>query len=128
VDSDTERAVRIVPHPNSREQAELYASDAPDRWHAQRDGYMLMPDEGLLQAWWVTLGIQIREIVSEPKRRVTCVVCGEEIINHRETFTEGRPHCRRCAGEDSYYALTGAYAGKLPLYIRSRKQRSASIG
>lgn len=116
VDTDTERAVRIVPHPHSRERASLYAPDAPDRWHAQRDGYMVMPVEELLQARWVTLAIPIQEVISEPKGRAICEICGEEIINHREVITEGRPHCPRCAGAESYYALTGAPVGKLPLY------------
>ncbi len=103
VDTDTGRSVRIVPHPLSRLRAEVYALDAPGRWHAQRDGYQMMPTDELLRARWVALAVNIRDIISEPKGRSVCAGCGEEIINHREIVMNGLPCCRSCAGLDGYF-------------------------
>ncbi|HEX8967157.1 MAG TPA: FmdE family protein, partial [Chloroflexota bacterium] len=41
IDRRTGRGVRIWPHPQARMLAERYAPDAPDRWHAQLQGYCL---------------------------------------------------------------------------------------
>jgi formylmethanofuran dehydrogenase subunit E len=114
VDTETERALRIVPQPHSREWAAAYMPDAPDHWHAQRDGYKLIPAEELLRAHWVTLNSSMDTLISEPKGRVHCTLCGEEIINHREVIEAGAPYCPRCAGADPYYTVTGGYAGVLP--------------
>jgi formylmethanofuran dehydrogenase subunit E len=103
VDTDTGRAVRIVPQPTSRTSAVAWAPGAPDRWHAQRDGYRLMPAGELLQARPVSLIVSMGEIVSEPRGRSNCSRCGEEVINHRETYVDGQPRCLRCAGLDLYF-------------------------
>ncbi len=103
VDTETGRAVRVWPRRGARQQAAEYAPDANDRWHAQRDGYMAMPTDELLQAEWVTLLVPVAEIVGRPHVRVDCTRCGEEVINQREVLIEGRVYCRTCAGEP--YAL-----------------------
>src|SRR5512140_767803 len=48
VDTQTERAVRIVPHREARHIAEAYAEEERGRWKAQLLGYQRMPDEALL--------------------------------------------------------------------------------
>ena len=107
VDTETERAVRISPHPQARERAALYAPDAPDRWHAQRDAYQVMPVAELLEARPVTLTLSLREIISRPGLRVPCEACGEEVMNEREMIVEGKVLCRTCAGLDRYYSDAG---------------------
>jgi hypothetical protein len=57
----------------------------------------------------VTLTTPIEAIVSRPGIRVNCDVCGEEIMNERETHHEGLILCRACAGH-SYYRLPYAVA------------------
>jgi formylmethanofuran dehydrogenase subunit E len=102
VDSRTERAFRIAPSPHSRALALTYAPDARSRWHAQLFAYQIMPDDELLVAQPVTLRVSLEALLSKPGRRVTCEVCGEEIINEREVVHEGTVLCRACAGERYY--------------------------
>jgi formylmethanofuran dehydrogenase subunit E len=104
VDTETGRAVRISPSKEARSLASRYAPDAPDRWHAQLEGYRVMPAGELLRAEWVSLTVSLEEIISRPGVRVLCANCGEEILNERGVTSEGRTLCRPCAGLDSYYA------------------------
>jgi formylmethanofuran dehydrogenase subunit E len=50
----------------------------------------------------VRLTTPIEAIVSRPGMRVDCDVCGEEIMNERETKREGLTLCHACA-ERGYY-------------------------
>jgi formylmethanofuran dehydrogenase subunit E len=102
VDSETEQAVRIAPHPEARQTALIYQPDAKSHWQAQLYGYQIMPDSELLIARPVQLTFSLQQLLSKPGKRVTCSVCGEEIINEREVFQDGRLMCRACAG-DCYY-------------------------
>lgn len=104
VDTTTERAVRIYPHPDAREQAAAYAPDAASRWHAQLAAYQFMPADELLCFQWVTLNESLRAILSIPGHRVNCEMCGEEILNEREILHEGTVLCKACAGL-AYYSL-----------------------
>jgi formylmethanofuran dehydrogenase subunit E len=104
VDRDSERAMRISPHPQARTGAMQYAPDAPDHWHAQLIAYQVMPDRELLRAQSVQLTIDMAAIVSRPGLRVICACCGEEIMNEREVLRSGETLCRACAGEGRYYA------------------------
>ncbi len=103
-DTRTGQAVRVWPHLAARLRAPDHAPDAPDRWHAQRDGYQVMPDAELLRAEPVTLELDLVAIVSRPGRRVVCAACGEEVVNEREVVVGDRPRCRGCAGERYYRA------------------------
>ncbi len=102
VDTQTNRAIRIIPAPRSRQCACEYAPDAPDRWHAQLAAYQVMPAEELLVAQDVSLGVSMTAILSRHGLRVVCESCGEDIINEREVRRAGRILCRSCAG-DGYY-------------------------
>jgi formylmethanofuran dehydrogenase subunit E len=105
VDIETRRAVRIVPQLASRERAWLYATEASTRWQAQLLGYQRMPVNELLRAQSVSLTFSLEKLLSKDGYRVTCQMCGEEIINEREVEQDGRILCRACAGQ-RYYALT----------------------
>ena len=103
VDRDSERAIRVSPHPQARTCAPQYAPDAPDHWHAQLAAYQVMPDHELLRAQSVQLTIDMAAIVSRPGLRVICACCGEEIMNEREVLRGSETLCRACAGQDRYY-------------------------
>lgn len=105
VDTQTGRAVRIVPSAQSRQLAKSYAPEAESRWHAYLYGYQRMPDEELFAIQEVILDVSLTEILSKDGYRVNCDLCGEEIINERELYREGLTLCRSCAGEQ-YYHLT----------------------
>ena len=102
VDVQSEKAIRIAPHPNSRHYAADYASEARNRWEAMLFGYQRMESDKLLIAQPVRLTLSVAEIISRAGARVTCEVCGEEIVNEREIRRNGSILCRSCAG-NSYY-------------------------
>lgn len=104
VDTETEATIRIWPHPESRDRANLYAPDERSRWHTMLEAYQVMPAEELLCWQHVEMSISMQEIISRPGMRVNCDVCGEEIINERELVHDGLTLCRACAG-DSYYRV-----------------------
>ena len=102
VDTETGQAVRVIPHPDSRDRAWQYASGAEDNWHAMFEGYQVMPDEELLIAEFVQLTVSMEEIISRPGMRVVCDRCGEEISNQREVKLGDETLCCSCAGEGYY--------------------------
>jgi formylmethanofuran dehydrogenase subunit E len=104
VDTKSERAFRLVPHPQARTVARDYAPNARNRWEAMLLGYQQMPTEALLVKQVVQLLTPVAQLISKAGRRVNCDRCGEEIINERETLRAGRPLCRACAGP-AYYQL-----------------------
>lgn len=102
VDTATERALRIIPHPQARTLAAKYAPEASDRWHAQLLGYQAMPPDELLLSQDVMLTVSLQAIVSQHGRRVICEGCGEDIINEREVKRNGHTLCFACAS-GAYY-------------------------
>jgi len=102
VDTLTEQAIRIAPRTEARELAWNYAPFACNKWEAQLIGYQHIPDDLLLDWRWVELNVPVKKIVGQPGKRVSCEICGEEIINQREVTREGMILCKSCAGE-SYF-------------------------
>lgn len=99
VDSETERGVRIWPHPQARERANSLFSDAKSRWHAQLEAYQVMSHTELFCFREVGLNFSLSDLISRPGIRFNCAVCGEEILNEREVLLDGQTVCRSCAGE-----------------------------
>ncbi len=106
IDSQTGQAVRVAPRTNIRELAREYAPSARNKWEAQLIGYQHIPDELLLCWQEVELTVPIKQIIGQPGKRAVCEICGEEIINQRETLREGLTLCKSCAGE-SYFRFVG---------------------
>jgi len=98
VDTQTERAVRIVPRREARRLAVEYAPEARNRWEAQLVGYQRMPDEFLFSWQAVALTTPLQTLLSRAGARAVCQVCGEEIINEREVVHGDSVLCRACAG------------------------------
>jgi formylmethanofuran dehydrogenase subunit E len=101
-DTKTGRVVRVVPKLDIREQACVCCPEESRHYFAQMQAYQILPDEKLVTVSEVQLITPIEQIVSRPGMRVNCEICGEEIMNEREIFVDGRPLCRACAGQ-SYY-------------------------
>jgi formylmethanofuran dehydrogenase subunit E len=59
---------------------------------------------GELLLYWqqVELTISVKQMVGQAGKRVTCEICGEEIINQREVIREETVMCKSCIGE-SYF-------------------------
>lgn len=102
VDTQTQRAIRIHPHPNARAAAVDYAPHERSRWHKMLLAYQMMPVDRLLCWCDVQLTIDLQALISRAGVRVECAGCGEEILNEREVLVEGKPLCRACA-DGAYY-------------------------
>jgi formylmethanofuran dehydrogenase subunit E len=102
VDTQTQRAVRVWPHPEAREHAAHRFSDAASRWHAYLEGYAVLPVATLLEWKPVVLATSLDTIIGDPGARVGCARCGEEIINGREIQIGSQVLCAACAG-GAYY-------------------------
>ena len=108
VDMRVEQAIRIAPNNNIRELAWEYAPSARNKWEAQLIGYQHIPDELLFRWQWVELTVPVKQIVGQAGKRVSCEICGEEIINQREVIHEGTILCKPCAGE-SFFLFCGTF-------------------
>ena len=104
VDTQTGRAVRIFPCPDARRRAYDCLPQEPRHYFAQLQAYQVLSDDELLIVQDVSLNTPAEQILSRPGVRVTCNLCGEEIINERELVRGAQFLCRACAGE-SYYQL-----------------------
>jgi formylmethanofuran dehydrogenase subunit E len=105
IDTETGLCVRITPALNVREKALAFAPSEPRHYFAQMQSYQNMSDDELLTFQEVALLRPIAEIISQPGMRVSCDVCGEEIINEREVDVEGCILCRTCAGHGYYQSV-----------------------
>ena len=99
VDTATQQAIRILPRMDIRELAWEYAPSARNKWEAQLIGYQFIPDERLVDWQWVRLTVPVQKIIGQAGKRVSCEICGEEIINQREVIRAGMVLCKSCAGE-----------------------------
>ena len=111
VDTQTERAIRIWPHPLSRDRATDYDC-SPSHWQAQLEAYQIMPADELLSACEVTLTVCMKEIISRPGIRVNCAICGEEILNERERIQDGRTVCLSCAEGGYWHSVPAVSAAQ----------------
>ncbi len=102
VDTTTENAVRITPHPESRTAAANWLPQVASPWQAMLEAYQELPIENLFCWRPVHLTLDLAALISKHGMRVNCAICGEEIINQREIIVDGQPLCRACAG-DAYY-------------------------
>jgi formylmethanofuran dehydrogenase subunit E len=112
VDTKSERAVRMVPHPEAQSRAADCAENGMGRWKSQLLGYQQMPDALLFRVQEVRLITPVAAYISRPHVHSLCQDCGEEIINEREVLRGGGVLCRACAG-NAYY-LRGSWASGVP--------------
>jgi formylmethanofuran dehydrogenase subunit E len=130
VDSRSDTAIRIVPHPAARSRTIDYAPEISDSWGRQLAAYQVMPDDELLTVKPVRLTLDLAGLISDPAKRSTCDACGEDINNGREVVLEGRVLCRACAGEAYFVPLEIPHqtaqagtsdAGLIPLVANRRR-------
>ena len=102
---ETGQAVRVAPALDARLKAAGWLPCEPRRYVAQLQAYQAMPDEQLLTITQVQLAVPVAELISRPGLRVTCDLCGEEIINQREIMAGDQILCRACGGTAYYYTV-----------------------
>jgi formylmethanofuran dehydrogenase subunit E len=108
VDVETGRAVRVAPALDIRQRACEYESDESRHYFAQMQAYKTMPDEEMFTISEVQLTASIESIVSRPGMRVTCDMCGEEIMNEREAHQNEMNLCHTCARGGYYHVKQNA--------------------
>ena len=102
VDTKTGSAIRVAPVADIRQLACSYVPEEARHYFAQMQAYQTLPDANLFAFANVTLTTPIEQIVSRPGLRVDCASCGEDIINEREIWLDGKPYCIACA-QGGYY-------------------------
>ena len=105
VDVQNGEALRLAPRLDVRRRAGEYAGGEPRQYFAQLQAYQAMPDDELLSVRPVQLHVPVQKLISRPGVRVHCEVCGEEIINERESVIEGHLLCQACAHGGYYTCL-----------------------
>jgi formylmethanofuran dehydrogenase subunit E len=108
VDTQTGQAIRVAPQLDIREKAYVY--NEADHYSAQLQAYQDMPDAEMFSVMAVSLNESLEAIISKPGMRVTCDICGEEVMNEREIIKDGVTLCLSCTGE-SYYSSQPAFDG-----------------
>lgn len=105
MDTGNEQAIRIAARRDARLHAADYVPGVQKKWEAMLFGYQVMPASELFVVQNVELDVPLSQTVSRPGRKAVCEVCGEEIMNGRETSNNGVVLCRACAG-NRYYHLS----------------------
>ncbi len=96
VDTLEDKAIRIIPRPDCREEASNNVQENEDRWHNQLKAYQVMSVDQLFSVQSVNLTVSLEKIISKHGLRVLCSKCCEEITNEREVFVDGLTFCRSC--------------------------------
>ena len=97
VNTETQRAVRVLAKDDARALAPRYAPDAANSREAQKQAYRIMPEAALFSMTAVSLRIPAQEMPGYRGSRVQCEHCGEDINYHREVQRNGRTLCIACA-------------------------------
>ena len=97
VNTETQRAVRVLAKDDSREFAPLYAPDAATPGEVQKQAYAVMPEELLFSIQPAAINIAEENMPGFRGVRVICEECGEGINLLREVRADGRILCIPCA-------------------------------
>jgi formylmethanofuran dehydrogenase subunit E len=107
VDTETQRACRVVALESARERARHYTPPDLEKHQAELIAYQQMPDAELFNVHHVAVAIPEFDKPGHPLRRVECERCGEGINDGREIIRNGETLCRACAS-GAYYDRVGA--------------------
>jgi formylmethanofuran dehydrogenase subunit E len=102
VNIETGEAIRIIAREDTREKAKELFPDMEDRYEAQIQTYMIMPNEELLDVMKVSVDIPPEDMPGRPLRRIQCTLCGEYVQDMRELYRDQEVLCKACA-EGTYY-------------------------
>lgn len=105
VDTQTDRAVRVIALDSARERAQAYGNSNMPKGQAQIVAYQAMPDAELFNVQRVHVTISKFDLPGHPLTRVECARCGEGINDGREVASNGQTLCRACAGSSYYTRL-----------------------
>jgi formylmethanofuran dehydrogenase subunit E len=105
VNLETREAVRVVIRESAREHIAEYAPDIADRDEQMMQAYMLMPADLLIATQRVHIDISEFDLPGRPLRTIVCEQCGENIMDGRDAFVDGKVICQACAGHKYYQVV-----------------------
>jgi formylmethanofuran dehydrogenase subunit E len=105
INSETQKAVRVLARDDARTLAPAYCSDAASPREAQKKAYAIMPEGCLFSLQSVKANVAEENLPGFRSSRVYCDNCGEGINFRREIHMAGRTLCIPCA--DSYRNSNG---------------------
>jgi formylmethanofuran dehydrogenase subunit E len=97
VNQETQKAVRVLARDDARSLAASYVNGAANRHEAERQAYVVMPEESLFTLSAVEIEIPPTERPGSRGSRVACGKCGEGINFKREVIKDGKTLCIPCA-------------------------------
>ena len=104
LNTETDRAVRIVALESARTLADERFGDIPNKRQRQFRAYAEATDEDLFKVELVSVELRDIDAPGSPRSRVTCAVCGEGVNDGREVIgADGDPLCRGC-DDGNYYS------------------------
>ncbi|HWO40458.1 MAG TPA: molybdopterin-guanine dinucleotide biosynthesis protein B [Candidatus Eisenbacteria bacterium] len=132
VNTETQKAVRVIARDDAREQAAAYFSGDPaNRREAEKAAYGAMPEDLLLTIRPARVRIPARDMPGARGGRVRCSGCGEGISFKREVTAGGRTLCIPCARENGLFRnRLDAPAAKVPqvvLVVGSKKAGKTTL-
>ena len=104
LNTETDRAVRIVALESARTLADERFGDIPNKRQRQFCAYAEATDEDLFKVELVSVELRDIDAPGSPRSRVICAVCGEGVNDGREVIgADGDPLCRGC-DDGNYYS------------------------
>ena len=106
MNTETNRAVRIVALESSRTLADERYSDIADKRTRQFRAYSEATDDELFKTELVSIELSEFDLPGSPRSRVTCAICEEGINDGREVIdANGDAICRGCQNGTYYSKL-----------------------
>ena len=102
VNTETNRAYRIVSTERSRSLAKKYVPDIANPFEQQLEAYKKMPLSELFDVYEVQVTIPENEWPGPSKFKVSCSECGAVVRDGKEIRQDGKSFCHYCAGV-AYY-------------------------
>jgi len=103
LNTNTNRAVRIVALESARTLADERFGDIKDKRQRQFRAYSEATDDDLFKVELVSVALRDFDLPGSPRSRVICSICGEGVNDGREAIgVDGEPICRGCERETYY--------------------------
>lgn len=104
INLETRKAVRVVIKESARDEVPNYAPNHLEKGPQMLFAYQIMPNEKLIASQQVEVKISEFDLPGHPLREIVCQGCGENIMDGRDAFIDGKVLCQACAGI-KYYSI-----------------------
>lgn len=107
INLETSQGVRIIATSDVQEKI---AAGYPglEEGTAQKNAYREMEDRELFTVQEVSVQLKPEDTPGTPAQKVSCAICGETVLDRRETLQNGQALCRPCATGNTYYTAQSA--------------------